>query len=760
MTISKVALAAMMCMFSGIISAEGTAIKLPGEPCKRPAMSPYPFPDALSAYVWRNWFTGPHDRLAAAIGASEAEFDEIGAEMGLGLQSVDSKEWRAKGYITNIRRNWHLLPYDQLCQAIGMSREELKFSLLEDDVLYIKLGMVKPKCDRIEYSKEIASKGRSKRLELARYLAEEGIADLSEEPRFKFIHSLAAVDPKLAPESGVAASPFDFRLIFSYFSDFGDPLADPEIGSCPEGLLQRLSAQGVNAVWLHVLLSSLVEVPGFPEYGIGGRERLANLKKLVGRAARYGVKIYLYLNEPRGEFPEFFAKNGREDLIGAKPKDGIVLGKWCFCSSIPENLERLSDSVAKVFSQVEGLGGIFTITCSENLTNCASRPGFKETCPRCRNRSRAEIIADTNNAMIRGMKRASPTAEALIWNWAWPKDEEPEIIKRLDTGNVRVMCISEAGIRTVFGGVTNHVEDYSIGVVGPGERAKGVWNDCRAHNLKPVAKVQVCASWELSTLPYLPTMELNARHAVNLANLGIDGVMLSWSLGGYPGPNLSVYSELRKGEREPGPMLDRLAAKMYGPRAVGGVRKAWKQFADGFVQFPNNKMLLYFGPQQMGSANPLYPEKVKFEPTMVGIPYDGQFYWRGPFPVKVFEEQFDKVAAGFAEGCETFREAIGLMEGEKRRSALRELALFRAATLHFASSADLSRFVTARNSGDKASMAEIARREMVRAKELLGYARADSRIGYESSNQYVYTPQDIREKILGCRVILEGLKNK
>ena len=43
------------------------------------------------------------------------------------------------------------------------------------------------------------------------------------------------------PESDVM-SPFDFRLIFSYFADYGDPLADPDVGSFPDGLLQKLAA--------------------------------------------------------------------------------------------------------------------------------------------------------------------------------------------------------------------------------------------------------------------------------------------------------------------------------------------------------------------------------------------------------------------------------------------------------------------------------------------------------------------------------------
>ena len=48
--------------------------------------------------------------------------------------------------------------------------------------------------------------------------------------------------------------------------------------------------------------------------------------------------------------------------------------------------------------------------------------------------------------------------------------------------------------------------------------------------------------------------------------------------------------------------------------------------------------------------------------------------------------------------------------------------------------------------------------ELASAKELLSLARQDSRFGYESSNQYFYIPQDLREKIVGCRAIIEELE--
>ena len=84
------------------------------------------------------------------------------------------------------------------------------------------------------------------------------------------------------------------------------------------------------------------------------------------------------------------------------------------------------------------------------------------------------------------------------------------------------------------------IGEYSLSAVGPGPRATRHWELARQAGLKTAAKVQVNNSWELASLPYLPVMDLVAEHCHNLASLGVDGMMLSWSLGGYPSPNLDI----------------------------------------------------------------------------------------------------------------------------------------------------------------------------------------------------------------------------
>ena len=71
-------------------------------------------------------------------------------------------------------------------------------------------------------------------------------------------------------------------------------------------LLARLAASGVDGVWLQGVLYTLAPFPWDPALSARYEERLDNLRELVARARRYGIGIYLYLNEPRAMPVEFF----------------------------------------------------------------------------------------------------------------------------------------------------------------------------------------------------------------------------------------------------------------------------------------------------------------------------------------------------------------------------------------------------------------------------------------------------------------------
>ena len=751
------------CLLIGVsvtaISASSRAAELPVG-SNPPAVVFSHFPDRLHAVVFRNWNLVSPQRIALAVGATEKQIVELAAAMGLPPARPIDPHYQRQIYITIVRHNWHLLPYDQLLTLLDMTADELAFGLREDDFLYIKLGSLKPKCEPVRYVEpDVAT--RAAEAQIKRWVTESFGEALNApgEPRFAFVDELSKLPAgeftgHVKPDEGP-------RYIYSYFGVFGDPLLNAELDPYPEGLLRRLADHGVNGVWLHVVLRQLA--PGseaFPEFGADHEKRLANLNRIVQRAKKYGISVYLYMNEPRAQPIEFFDQPGRVDMAGVREGDHIAM-----CTSNPVVRKWLTDSLAYVFEHVPGLGGVFTITASENLTNCASHGRWKQ-CPRCKDRTDAQIIAEVNAAMEAGVHRGSPTAKVIAWDWGWRgHGDGREIIAKLPD-DVWLMSVSEWAKPIERGGVASKVGEYSLSAVGPGPRAQSEWAAAEGRGLKTVAKVQLNATWELAAMPYLPVMDLVAEHCENLAKEQVDGLMLSWSVGGYPSPNLQVAKLVLGDGMQREAALNTIARQRYGPAGEQAARAAWSKFSEAFRQYPYHIGVLYRGPQQMGPANLLYGESTGYRATMVGIPYDDVNGWRGPYPAEVLAGQFEKLAAGWADGVQQMGRVVEQTEGEHHAAAVSDWRIARAAGLHFESVANQVRFVLMRDALAKATddaererlrgeLVKLLDREIVLARALYDVAKMDSRIGFEASNVYFYVPGDLVEKVVNCRSLRE-----
>ena len=441
------------------------------------------------------------------------------------------------------------------------------------------------------------------------------------------------------------------RFIYSYFALYGDALADSKLDPYPDGLLQRLSALAVNGVWLRVVLHDVA--PGgttFPEFGVGRQERLANLKAIVARAKKYGIDVYLYLNEPHA-MPTAFFKT-RPEMAGVREGDFTAL-----CTSHPAVRQWISDALAYVFREVPGLGGVFTITASEGLTNCASH-GHWRSCPHCKNRHYADIITEINAVMEEGVHRGNPQAKVIVWDWGWRSHgrgsivhgDAPDIVARLPK-SVWLMSVSEWALPLDRGGVRTSVGEYSLSAVGPGPRATLHWKAAKDAGLKTVAKVQLNNSWELATVPYLPVMDLVAEHCHHLASAGVDGMMLSWTCGGYPSPNLELATRFRASRRPAWPPCSmRVAAERYGAKGLAWREPAWTALSTALNNTPSISARSTIAPCNLVRPIRSIPKRRAMGRRWAGYPYDDLTQWRGPYPAETLATQFEKVAAGWRSG--------------------------------------------------------------------------------------------------------------
>jgi hypothetical protein len=560
------------------------------------------------------------------------------------------------------------------------------------------------------------------------------------------------------------------RYVYCYFALYGDPLMEADIDPFPDGFLEKLARAGVSGVWLQAVLRNLAPSKTFPEFGAGWETRLRNLNKLVERAGKYGVKVYFYLNEPRTMPAGFFTRHpaikGTHD-----PGDEQF---FTMCTSTLEVREWLAGSLAHVFSRVPGLGGIFCITASENLTNCYSH-GRAEFCPRCSKRDGSEVIAEVIQTFRKGVRRSSARAEVIAWDWGWGEDwirngaNAAKVIQRLPE-DVALLSVSEWDKPINRGGHAARVGEYSISVVGPGERAIGNWKLARDRGLPAFAKVQWSCTWEISAVPYIPVPNLILEHCQNLLKTGIKGLQASWTVGGYPSPNLEVAKQCYFSPApEASLILSEVAARRYGRAAAPEILAAWRSFSQAFLEYPmEGGGIVYHIPVQHGPSNLLRLHPTGYKATMMLFPYDDSPAWVGSYPVEVVEKQFEKMAALWGSGLEQFRRALTQVSASKRATYHKDLGIAETCYLHFKSVVNQILFCRLRAEYQEAPpearpalaarMSKIAREEIELAKLQYVIARQDSTIAFEASNHYYYRPLDLVEKVLNCQYILNALR--
>lgn len=746
----------MILTLIGVISA-ALAVELPTGPAREPVPLPH-FPDALHAYVWRNWQLVPADRLAKVVGSRPNDIRRMGRSMGLADAPAVPPGQTQRLSTTIIRRNWHLLPYEQLLELLGWNEDDLAYHLREDDFLFAKLGNLKPRCDRIVYHPPTAE-ALAREREIAAIVREtfpEGVGE-PPDPPLGFVQRLSRPPPKRPRVGGKPT--FSPRFCFSYFGLTGDPLLDSEDAGYPDGLLARLAAVGADGVWLQAVLYKLAPFPWDAELSAGYEQRLAKLRDLVARAEKYGIGVYLYLNEPRAMPVGFFDMH--PELKGVPEGSHAAL-----CTSTPSVQDFIRNAVAGVCKAVPDLAGFFSISASENLTNCWSHHRGAQ-CPRCSKRKPEEVIAEVNTLFREGIRQGGDRAELIVWDWGWRDGWAEGIIGGLPD-DVALMSVSEWSIPIRRGGVACVVGEYSISVIGPGPRATRHWAIAQARGLKTMAKIQAGCTWELSAVPYIPAVANVAQHVANLRQTGVQGLMLGWTLGGCPSPNLEVVAEIGRGSPTPEEAMLAVARRRFGTELAPHVVQAWRELSEAFAEFPYHGGLLYNGPQQLGPANLLWERPTGYSATMVGFPYDDLDRWRAVFPPDVFIRQFDKMAHGFERALRKLEgETLGLRASDEHVRALREeLAVAEACAIHFRSVADQARFVVARRELDAADTPadaedvigraeDVLKREIESARRLHGLQSHDSRFGFEASNQYYYVSVDLAEKVLNCRDLLD-----
>jgi len=533
----------------------------------------------------------------------------------------------------------------------------------------------------------------------------------------------------------------------------------------PDEYLNKLAHCGMNGIWLYGLLSRMLRTRSLPELAPDISPRpLENLRCLAAKAARYGIKVYLFCMEPRAmprDHPVFTAHPEIQGAAGAAIR--------CLCVSTPLVQQYIRDAMRELFTAVPALGGIINLFNGERLTTCWWNEKHVATCPRCRERTQVDVLADDLNCFMEGMRQASTTAKFIAWDCnttEFSMVTMPQITHRIHK-DVIWMGNFEHGAHKTVDGKRVDIAEYSLSSIGPSEAHAAAARAVLGAGRRAYAKLQIGNSYELSSVPYIPVPQVVYDKLAGAQKLGTSGAMISWIIGGYPSLLLKAAGEASFAPLVPRDRaLHRLAAVYWGPSQAEPVVRAWEQFSQTFQQYLCAPPVFYYGPITRCPSYQLHLEQESqiAQPYNWGMtrerkkqPYEDKVSrWLGPFTAEELIQSFRKMGDRWAQGVSILS---GCMKESRNAPEFRkQLAVAAAIRLQFLSMANVLEFYTQRDRLREAPVSEhaaLVRRmravvedDIALAKEMKTHIAIDPALGFQSElHYYSYSEPLLEEKI-------------
>ena len=539
-----------------------------------------------------------------------------------------------------------------------------------------------------------------------------------------------------------------------------DELAD-DIDYYPDEYLKRLAREGVNGLWLTGELRELTRT-SYTEVDPLADRRLAKLNRTVEKCAKYGIKTWLFMIEPKivpvndplfAKHPELFSQvthyHGRDYMV--------------MCSSKPDCRRYLSEATQDLFTRVPKLAGFINISHGERTTSCLAylyatndfRGHFR--CPQCTNIPPWQVHCQTLGALAAGMKAANPDAEAITWPYhSMPCPTRSQWVYEL-ASHVPSNCIFQynfesGALKEQLGKVRNG-GDYWLSWEGPSNNFREMAKRVREKDARLSAKIQVGCSHEVATVPFIPAPGLLYRKFKAMREVGVTDVMMCWYFGNYPGimnkaAGYLAYEDFGKEDEQS--FLLRLAQDDWGGESQRVVR-VWQAIAEGYRNYPMSNCFQYYGPVHAGVVWPLYPDvsAKNLEPT-----------W----------EPYKKLSGDVIGEClenHTLDEALALLgrataslgsvrddidalarkfAGSREREG--DVRVMRALAIQFATAREVLAFYVARRDRDITGMRTALRKSRSLTREMLPLSEADSRLGFHSeAESHLYHPALLRWRL-------------
>ena len=290
-------------------------------------------------------------------------------------------------------------------------------------------------------------------------------------------------------------------------------------------------------------------------------------------------------------------------------------GLFTLCTEEPLVQQFLKESVQGLFREDPNLDGLLLIIGGEGFYHCYMRPYGVELgdtpCERCRALGADRVVSNLCNNLAAAAREINPKAEIVVWPYSaasvWSSDKpHTGFIRKLKPGVALLTEPEKDEVLSKPEGVEKVLWDYSIDLIGPGERARTQIDLCREQGIPVYLKSEPELAFEASGLPHIPCMDRWAARADAMASSGATG---AWVFPAYLTHRGTSTSEVYKyfwwdPVPEMEEFLSRFAARLAGKAAGAYLREAWRLVSEA-IEFSPEIPPYYNGPHYFGPAHPM-----------------------------------------------------------------------------------------------------------------------------------------------------------
>ena len=576
----------------------------------------------------------------------------------------------------------------------------------------------------------------------------------------------------VSPDRGIALCGFDERAVFygsirmedlmnfraAPFLTVGRKLREPQtrmrsvhsgsgIDDFPDWQLNAIVHAGFTAIDL------FVKAPDTTTRGC------CNINDVIDRAASYGLDTVLYSYLKSYKHPD--------DPDAAAFFDGVY-GEIFRRHPGAAAIHLVGESLEFPSKDPHTSGKRYKESVRDGIPDTRPSPGWY-TC--CDYPAYVKCVADA-------VRKVKPEVEVILntYNWGYLPPEDRRKFLAAIPRDVTIHATYDIFKQIRRGDLVCTVMDYSISAADPGNYFTSEAEAAAELGFRHVRATTntAGASWDFGTVPYVPVPFRWAHRMLvlrdYLCKCRVDSFYETHHYGWWPNPCNDLAKEIFFSDGEPDveKILLKCAARDYGPRAAGEVAAVWKIWSDAMDHYIGTNEDQY-GPWRTGPAYPFI-----FQPNisrvMAGkeiafpaaphahfggkiirtlyMPYENETQTPAPlrFPVEIKELQI--MLEMWNGGLDRLTAARPLADPDKLDEFDRLLALGKFIRNSIRTTLNMKNWWILNTKlqvpSDRPTMLalldrieEIAHEEIANVEDTFDAVRADSRIGWEPSMEYV-----------------------